>query len=158
MKNIILFFSIVILSLSCNKIKNSKYTVVAEKPNSQECILEVNDIEYRFSNNSTQKEIVLGEYEVGSASLDYVSTGTDNMTLSLYQDGHLKATVSGDNYIWIVFSNDSDIKTSQSSYGSSGGSSGSSGGSGSTYCGAPTKDGTPCKRKVSGGGYCWQHK
>lgn len=25
-------------------------------------------------------------------------------------------------------------------------------------CGARTKDGTPCKRKVAGGGRCWQHK
>lgn len=28
----------------------------------------------------------------------------------------------------------------------------------SSTCGARTKDGTPCKRKVSGGGRCWQHK
>jgi hypothetical protein len=25
-------------------------------------------------------------------------------------------------------------------------------------CGAPTKTGRPCKRKVLGGGYCWQHR
>jgi hypothetical protein len=25
-------------------------------------------------------------------------------------------------------------------------------------CGAPTKSGRPCRRKVRGGGYCWQHK
>ena|SRR5215208_205433 len=25
-------------------------------------------------------------------------------------------------------------------------------------CGAPTKSGRPCKRKVSGEGYCWQHR
>ena len=25
-------------------------------------------------------------------------------------------------------------------------------------CGAPTKSGHPCRRKVRGGGYCWQHK
>lgn len=25
-------------------------------------------------------------------------------------------------------------------------------------CGARTKDGTPCKRKVAGGGRCWQHR
>jgi hypothetical protein len=25
-------------------------------------------------------------------------------------------------------------------------------------CGAPTKSGRPCRRKVSGGGYCWQHR
>jgi hypothetical protein len=25
-------------------------------------------------------------------------------------------------------------------------------------CGAPTKAGRPCRRKVRGGGYCWQHK
>lgn len=28
----------------------------------------------------------------------------------------------------------------------------------SDYCGHPTQDGTPCKRKVAGGGYCGQHK
>lgn len=27
-----------------------------------------------------------------------------------------------------------------------------------TTCGAPTKSGRPCKRKVKGGGYCWQHR
>lgn len=27
----------------------------------------------------------------------------------------------------------------------------------STYCGAPTKKGGSCKRRVSGGGRCWQH-
>lgn len=26
------------------------------------------------------------------------------------------------------------------------------------YCGATTKKGTPCSRKVKGGGRCWQHK
>lgn len=26
------------------------------------------------------------------------------------------------------------------------------------YCGAATKKGTPCARKVKGGGRCWQHK
>jgi hypothetical protein len=25
-------------------------------------------------------------------------------------------------------------------------------------CGAPTKSGKPCQRKVKDGGYCWQHK
>lgn len=25
-------------------------------------------------------------------------------------------------------------------------------------CGAPTKSGKPCQRKVKGGGYCWQHR
>ena len=27
-----------------------------------------------------------------------------------------------------------------------------------SVCGAPTKSGRPCKRKVIGGGYCWQHR
>jgi hypothetical protein len=27
-----------------------------------------------------------------------------------------------------------------------------------SMCGAPTKSGRPCRRKVRGGGYCWQHK
>jgi hypothetical protein len=27
-----------------------------------------------------------------------------------------------------------------------------------TICGAPTKSGKPCQRKVAGGGYCWQHR
>jgi hypothetical protein len=27
-----------------------------------------------------------------------------------------------------------------------------------TICGAPTKSGRPCQRKVKGGGYCWQHR
>jgi len=25
-------------------------------------------------------------------------------------------------------------------------------------CGAPTKSGKPCQRRVRGGGYCWQHR
>jgi len=25
-------------------------------------------------------------------------------------------------------------------------------------CGAPTRSGRPCQRKVKGGGYCWQHR
>ncbi|HEX9961513.1 MAG TPA: hypothetical protein VGB00_11305, partial [Pyrinomonadaceae bacterium] len=25
------------------------------------------------------------------------------------------------------------------------------------FCGAPTKKGTPCSRRVKGGGRCWQH-
>lgn len=25
-------------------------------------------------------------------------------------------------------------------------------------CGAPTRSGKPCQRKVKGGGYCWQHR
>ncbi|MBD8389668.1 hypothetical protein [Dysgonomonas sp. BGC7] len=37
--------------------------------------------------------------------------------------------------------------------------SGGSGGSQTSYtCGARTKDGGYCKRKVKGGGRCWQHK
>lgn len=28
----------------------------------------------------------------------------------------------------------------------------------SGLCGAPTKDGTPCMRRVAGGGYCYQHR
>lgn len=27
-----------------------------------------------------------------------------------------------------------------------------------TICGARTKSGKPCQRKVKGGGYCWQHR
>ncbi len=27
-----------------------------------------------------------------------------------------------------------------------------------TLCGAATKSGKPCRRKVRGGGYCWQHR
>lgn len=27
-----------------------------------------------------------------------------------------------------------------------------------TTCGAQTKSGKPCRRKVRGGGYCWQHR
>jgi len=26
------------------------------------------------------------------------------------------------------------------------------------FCGAPTKKGTPCSRRVRGGGRCWQHQ
>jgi len=26
------------------------------------------------------------------------------------------------------------------------------------YCGQPTRNGKPCKRRVRGGGPCWQHK
>ncbi len=28
----------------------------------------------------------------------------------------------------------------------------------SDLCGAPTRDGTPCMRRVAGGGYCYQHR
>ena len=31
-------------------------------------------------------------------------------------------------------------------------------GASETICGAQTKSGKPCKRKVKGGGYCWQHR
>ena len=27
-----------------------------------------------------------------------------------------------------------------------------------SVCGAPTRSGKPCQRKVRGGGYCWQHR
>jgi hypothetical protein len=27
-----------------------------------------------------------------------------------------------------------------------------------SLCGARTKSGKPCRRKVKGGGYCWQHR
>jgi len=27
-----------------------------------------------------------------------------------------------------------------------------------TLCGAPTKSGKPCRRRVKGGGRCWQHR
>jgi hypothetical protein len=29
---------------------------------------------------------------------------------------------------------------------------------GTTLCGAPTKSGAPCRRRVRGGGYCFQHR
>ena len=29
---------------------------------------------------------------------------------------------------------------------------------GVSVCGAPTRSGKPCQRKVRGGGYCWQHR
>lgn len=29
---------------------------------------------------------------------------------------------------------------------------------GSSLCGARTKKGSPCQRRVAGGGYCWQHR
>ena len=45
-----------------------------------------------------------------------------------------------------------------SGQGSGSGSGNNGNTSTSSYCGHPTKDGTPCKRKVAGGGYCWQHK
>jgi hypothetical protein len=31
-------------------------------------------------------------------------------------------------------------------------------GSVESICGAPTKSGRPCRRKVKDGGYCWQHR
>jgi hypothetical protein len=34
----------------------------------------------------------------------------------------------------------------------------SSAGEEARTCGAPTKSGKPCRRKVAGGGYCWQHR
>ena len=34
----------------------------------------------------------------------------------------------------------------------------SSSGVTNAICGAPTKSGKPCQRKVKGGGYCWQHR
>ena len=27
-----------------------------------------------------------------------------------------------------------------------------------SLCGAPTRSGKPCQRRVKGGGYCWQHR
>jgi hypothetical protein len=33
-----------------------------------------------------------------------------------------------------------------------------SSGAADSMCGAQTKSGKPCRRKVKGGGYCWQHR
>lgn len=49
------------------------------------------------------------------------------------------------------------VKSSSSSSSSNSNFSSSRSSSYSSTCGARTKKGGTCKRKVSGGGYCWQH-
>jgi|GEM_PF-4622337 len=156
MKNIFLLLLIAISFVGCKKKEVlTKYTITVSKDNPYPAKLEINDVLYSITDTYYQGDITIKEFDVVSVSLDYVSTQEDVMELSVLKDGVKVASVSGNRYMWIVFSNTS------SSQG--GGYSSSSSGSGSSstwhYCGAPTKDGTPCKRHVSGtSGYCWQHK
>ncbi|WP_208810027.1 DUF3157 family protein [Riemerella anatipestifer] len=54
-------------------------------------------------------------------------------------------------------SRSSSVKTKNKKQKNSNRSSSYSSSSYSGYCGAPTKKGGPCSRRVSGGGRCWQH-
>lgn len=64
----------------------------------------------------------------------------------------VKATTSSVSNVNTLYSNKTSTvkktykKSNKNTYTSSG------------YCGARTKSGGSCRRKVSGGGYCWQHR
>lgn len=159
MKNLFVLLLIAISFVGCKKKEIlTKYIIVVNKDNPYKATLKVNDVLYSITDTYYQGDITIKEYDVVSVSLDYVSTQDDVMELSVLKEGAKIASISGNRYMWIVFSNTSSSQGG--GYSSSGSGSGSGSGSSTWhYCGAPTKDGTPCQRHVSGtSGYCWQHK
>ena len=155
MKHLVLLFIVATTFLSsCKKEKPiTAFTVSVNKDNPYSAVLRIDGTPYTFTDAVFNKIITLDEYQVITIDLDYSSSQTDIMDLTVYKNGQPIATVSGDEHMYVILSTTSVY--------SGGGSSGSGSSSGSTwhYCGAPTKDGTPCRRHVSGtSGYCWQHK
>lgn len=159
MKNIGLIVSslAMVLLFGCKK---PTYTIKVEKNTSAECVLDINGTQYHFTETPYTVNTEIRKRDELNVSVKYISSNPDILRLSIIRDGNEISSVRNSGYLWILYT-DNHATTSGSTYSSSsGGSSSNSGGSssGSQYCGAPTKDGTPCKRKVKGGGYCWQHK
>ncbi len=152
-----LFLLSVILNLTSCK-GNKTYTIVALKSDTGKAIIVIDKKTYTFTENEFKKEIELKKYDVVSISLDWGSTNnTGDLELKAMKRSKDVAKVNGNRYMYIILTRD-DPSSGGGGYGSSSGS-GSGSGSGCHDCGAPTKDGTPCQRRVCDGHtYCWQHR
>lgn len=146
-----------LLMAGCIKDKEITYSIEVSKPNTHTAVLEIDDATYNFSETSYRQEVTLKEFDVVDISLDYLAVQSEKMSLTVKdEDNNIIASVSDNSYMWIILSQNSITSSGNYSTGSSSG--GGSSTSGSHLCGAPTKDGTPCQRRVSGSsGYCWQH-
>lgn len=156
MKKLALLFCLLFL-FSCSKERNT-YIIQVEKNGNEECVVEVDNVPYYFTDNKYIKEIYLKKWDVISVSLDYVDESENNMTLSVVHKDKKIATVSGNRYMYVVLSKEEATTGGGGYYNGSNSNGNSNGSSASHLCGAPTKDGTPCKRRVSEPGYCWQHR
>ena len=152
MRYIFMIAVIILFATGCSKDKWT-YTIVAQNSSPNAAVLEIDDESYTVTQTEIKREVEIDKYGVVSVSLDYVGSGTDAMTLSIYRGSELITSVSGNRYRYVLLTRESAEKGG----GGISSSGGASSGSGSSICGATTKDGTPCQRKVSGGGYCWQH-
>ena len=152
MRHLFILFAILFFASGCSKDKGT-YTIVAQNMSSEPARLEIDDIAHTVTGTEYKQDVHIDKYDVISVSFDYLGSGMGSLTLSIYKGDDLVATVSGNTYMYVILSRESATKGGGGTYSSGGPGSGS----GSSICGAPTKDGTPCQRKVSGGGYCWQH-
>jgi len=160
-----------ILFASCNKSKEAD--IIPEDTYSYEVECNYCDISYINSANE-KKEIKnnIGKWEYKfnkkvtfDLKIDIKTNLSSSQTIHLYilKNKDIVFGSIGYNTASLVFNTQRNNGTS--SYGSyrNNGSDGNSNGGGNTkptssVCGAKNKTGGYCKRLVSGGGRCWQHK
>lgn len=150
-----LLFAILVAFSSCNK-SPTDFRVIFNTNATTDvyAFYEIDGLKrtFQISPGVTEKKIALKRREVMKVGLESNTSDNIQTHLTIYQGNKEigKNYHSGGVTITVNFKG-KIIHKSEQHYNNPGSS-------GSSYCGAPTQDGTPCKRKVSGGGRCWQHK
>lgn len=135
--------------------------LVLDAPVGKDCIVEYSGVSFNmFKSLNPNYDKFISDYLPGEeftlilpkANMDKLNKASDDIytlcisyvkSKSVYNNGNYNTTIVKPN------SSSSNKRTStNSSYQVS---------SYSSYCGARTKSGGSCRRKVSGGGRCWQH-
>jgi hypothetical protein len=164
MKQLLTIVCAVLLLAGCNKDKTKLFTVIATNPDQVAAVLDLDDIDHKFTDATIEREITVEVYDVMSASVD----APDGHPISLeLRDGDKSlGKIDGEGHIYIVFDRDgvsskyARPKSTGAGTGSSNGTGGGSSGSGcsTVQCTGTTQAGNRCQRTTTNcSGRCWQH-
>lgn len=103
----------------------------------------------QFNTENFDTSFTVNEYQTKTFQAHYLNYKDSQITITTTAKNIETTSVTGINFCGVILNVDGSKKLISGTANTSSNN--------SDYCNAPTKDGTPCQRKVIGGGYCWQH-
>ncbi|WP_118974605.1 hypothetical protein [Taibaiella koreensis] len=152
MQKIYSLLLMLLIFTSCTKSsKTEHYIVLFQKPTIESIRIKIGDSYYDFNGTEFKQEIEVKWPKTLQAETDILNNYRDEIRIALYdnKDKYI-GDVKGIGHVALSATNYEIFYRSPDPNGT---------GSLSHLCGAPTQNGTPCKRRVSGTtGRCWQHR
>ena len=152
MKGILYALLIILPFFGCKKADKTRYfTLTATKSDLLSAVLEIDHVQYPFTDTILHKDINVDESAVISATLS--SNSQTSLSLDLSDAGNSVGAAYGTRYIYMIIDNSGVYSTSANTGGTSNGTP-----CPTVQCSGTTQSGARCKRMTTNcSGMCWQH-